>query len=508
MNINLIEENSIFNKLAEIIPVGITIVDSSGEIVFSNSQAEKVLRLSTQKITERKFDDNQWEATDFNGTPLKKEQYPFTIVKKTRQPLYNYRHAIKGPEGDMVFLSINSTPLFNDSGKFDGMINILVDITEMINVERRLTKSENRFRSIFESIPRGMLLYHLDHDDNLIFEDSNPAAKKILGVDTSKFVGMTIEQAFPPLTMTEIPATYRKIAKDGGIATWDQIDYEHVEIKGIYEVLAFQTEQNYVVTSFRDITEKKQAQKRLQESELRYRDAFDRAEFYKDLFAHDINNILQSVKSANELAILFKNSPNYESEIDIFRKTIDDQVNRGANLVDNIRKLSLLEEENKTLNEVDMIPILRNALSTFRGSYSKERLRISSDIHLDHAYVYANDFLIDVFNNILDNALKHNLNETIKIDVKISRTHKNGRSYFLIEFADNGVGVHDKWKDVIFERSHIKKHQGSGLGLGLSLVNKIIQTYNGEIWVQDRIPGAYDKGSIFYIQIPELSQNN
>ena len=41
------------------------------------------------------------------------------------------------------------------------------------------------------------------------------------------------------------------------------------------------------------------------------------------------------------------------------------------------------------------------------------------------------------------------------------------------------------------------------MGIGLTLVKKAIETYNGQIWVEDRIAGDYSKGSNFIILIPE-----
>jgi signal transduction histidine kinase len=69
---------------------------------------------------------------------------------------------------------------------------------------------------------------------------------------------------------------------------------------------------------------------------------------------------------------------------------------------------------------------------------------------------------------------------------------------------DNGVGIEDNRKDVIFHRAFQYGNNVRGMGLGLSLVNNIIKTYRGQIWVEDRVKGDYSKGSNFIILIPEV----
>jgi len=109
-----------------------------------------------------------------------------------------------------------------------------------------------------------------------------------------------------------------------------------------------------------------------------------------------------------------------------------------------------------------------------------------------------------VFENILVNSVKYNNNPNIEIIIKISRTQINNKNFIKIEFIDNGIGIPDNIKDKVFQRAFIKDKTVSGMGLGLSLVNKIIEKYNGQIWVEDKIKGDFVKGSNFIIIIPEV----
>ena len=80
----------------------------------------------------------------------------------------------------------------------------------------------------------------------------------------------------------------------------------------------------------------------------------------------------------------------------------------------------------------------------------------------------------------------------------------NSIDFIKIEFIDNSIGIPNSMKDKVFQRAFIKDITVSGMGLGLSLVKKIIEKYNGLIWVDDKIKGDFTKGSNFIIIIPEV----
>lgn len=72
---------------------------------------------------------------------------------------------------------------------------------------------------------------------------------------------------------------------------------------------------------------------------------------------------------------------------------------------------------------------------------------------------------------------------------------------------DNGIGIFDENKESIFQKGYKRDKKVRGMGIGLSLVKKIIKSYNGKIWVENRIKDDYEQGSNFVILIPELNWN-
>jgi PAS domain S-box-containing protein len=129
-------------------------------------------------------------------------------------------------------------------------------------VERDLTvnplgESEAKFGHILESSPMGILMYQLEAKNSLVFIGANPAANNILGIDLNSLYGKTIEEAFPPLSETEIPDMYRRAAAKGIPWQTQQITYQDKVISGAFEVYAFQTQPNAMAVMFIDITRRK-----------------------------------------------------------------------------------------------------------------------------------------------------------------------------------------------------------------------------------------------------------
>ncbi len=151
-------------------------------------------------------------------------------------------------------------PIRDDAGEIAGGVHVLRDITEQKTAEEALRESENRTRSIIDAVPIGMHMYRLEDDDRLVFIGANPAADHILNRDHSTLVGHTLEEAFPPLKETEVPARYRLTARSGQGWQTEQIEYHEGIIQGAFAVYAFQTSPNHVVAAFEDITERKRTE--------------------------------------------------------------------------------------------------------------------------------------------------------------------------------------------------------------------------------------------------------
>ena len=222
-------------------------------------------------------------------------------------------------------------------------------------------------------------------------------------------------------------------------------------------------------------------------SENKYRLAYSRAEFYKDLFVHDINNILQNLQFS--LEIISQNIESYEKkeELDELVKIAKLQVKRGAELGLNVRKLSDLEIGAIKNDPIDLYNILEQAVNDIKTNFSEEEIKVNITDDQDKIIVIANVLLEDIFRIILNNAVRYNDNPIREILIKISKEVKDFGSHIKIEFIDNGVGIPDAMKKSIFQAVYKKTKDFKRIGLGLLLVNEVIGSISGKVWVEEKI---------------------
>lgn len=231
----------------------ICIADIDGRLIRLNPEWGNVLGHDVSELEGRMFLDfvhpDDVDSTVAAVSKLEKQEHVLNFVNRYRCKDGSYR-----------WIEWRSRPLGRR------IYAAARDITESKAMAEALQKSEETFRNIVQASPMGMHLYQL-HDDALIFTGANPAADRLLGVDHAKFIGKTIEQAFPPLQETEMPDRYRRAASHGENWRTEQVEYDHDGIVGAFEVHAFQMSPGNVAVLFNDITKRKRTEAQLQQSE-------------------------------------------------------------------------------------------------------------------------------------------------------------------------------------------------------------------------------------------------
>lgn len=256
------------------------------------------------------------------------------------------------------------------------------------------------------------------------------------------------------------------------------------------------------ITVFDDISARKIAEQKLKESEVKYRDAYERANFYRDLFAHDISNIMQVINSSAELISHKLEGIEKPKEIERLLPLIKSQIKKSKKLVKKIKILSELEESLHPIKSIELCEFLRKSINLMYNTFPEKEINLQIDSLNKKFFVQANELLLEVFENLLINAIKYNDKQKIELEIKISETHKDGTKFLKIEFRDNSMGIMDDKKTFIFKKGFKEHKSGKGMGFGLALVKKILDSYKGYVWVENRVKGDFTQGSNFILLIP------
>ncbi|MFO7797849.1 MAG: PAS domain-containing protein [Promethearchaeati archaeon] len=407
---------------------------------------------------------------------------------------------------------IKGFPVKDTYNNIIGAIEYTIDITEWSNLEKELLNKTRLMHKITETSPVAITLLNLE--GNIIF--SNKRAKEIFGLKREEMLSRKYNSKEwqihdldgNPFPDEELP--FRKVIERKkpyyGIKhriTNSDGDMKYLSINAA-PLFGENKELINIVTSIEDITEQKKTEQKLIESEKKYREAYSQINLYKDIFAHDINNILQNISTSIELLDIYSNESYVSDNFNEIIKIIEKQVMRGANLNSNINVLSQLENKIESLKPINALTYLRKSVNKIKDhmKYDKnieieiKRLPVGNDV-----YIRANSLIEYLFDNILLNSILHNKNDLITIEINIARKEIEDSDYLTIEFIDNGVGFIDDFKKEIFRNSKEYKRL-EGIGLGFMLIKKIIETYVGKIEIENRNADDPSQGSRFLLVLP------
>ena len=259
------------------------------------------------------------------------------------------------------------------------------------------------------------------------------------------------------------------------------------------------------ISSIRDITERKKYELKIKESEEKYREAYYRENFYKDLFAHDMKNILQAIRNSFELFEYSLKNGLESAQNKGLAENIHTQINRGTHLISNISKFSELESFEESMSKLDIYKCIEQNIENMQKTYKNKGINIQLTPTESKDYIiYGNELLNEVIENILLNSIIHNDNKDVRIWIKLSKVIRDKAPYIKIEFSDNGRGIKDSMKEMIFNRAYNQNKSTVGMGLGLSLVKKIVENLKGNVSVENRVIDDYTQGSNFIILLPEV----
>ncbi len=244
-----------------------------------------------------------------------------------------------------------------------------------------------------------------------------------------------------------------------------------------------------------DITERKQA-------EMALLDAKSRAEFYMDLMGHDINNMNQVGIGNLGLAceILDTEGKIGNDNRPLLEKTLEALENSSA-LIENVRILQNIKTNGQDISPINFCDLLR-ALKKHYSSVCGRDIVIEINA-VSECRISANELVKHVYSNIISNSVKHSdPGKPLHIWIFAYNVVEDGRSFVKCSIDDDGPGIPDDVKGRLFNRFQRGSTKAYGKGLGLFIVKTLVDDFYGRVWVEDRVPGDYTRGSRFVVMLP------
>jgi PAS domain S-box-containing protein len=423
----------------------------------------------------------------------------------TGEPIDLYEASRVRKDGELVEVSVTLSPVKDAVGTTVGASSISRDITERKRAEEALREVQEGFRSAFENAPIGVGLFSVDAGAKRRLLQVNASLCEITGYSAQELLATNLDAITHPLDLEEEASLVERLMA-GAIPNY-RIEKRYLRQDGrqVWAMHNVSTVYDsfgkllYGVAQVEDITERKQAEKKLEEAagELEHRAAeLERSNADLQQFAyaasHDLSEPLRMVSSYVTLL-----SRRYQDELDQnandFIGFAVEGVERMQALIDGLLLYSRAGTGEYTRTLVDCAGVVADVLSSIETTIDSSGAQVTVDrlpvIEADRTQ------LSQLFQNLITNAIKF-----AEGTPRVSVSAEQEGAFWHFGVSDNGIGIdpaHAERIFAVFQRLH-SREQYAGSGIGLAICKRIVERQGGRIWVEPRPEG----GSTFHFTIP------
>lgn len=488
-------ESRLYAILANI-PAKVSVKNSDGQYIFANDKFCEGLDFSPRSIVGRV--DNEIFS---NGMAQKIRHCDYESFK-VGQPISS-EESFSADE-DKEFFHTVRVPFLEENCKKKLLCSISVNITERIKSERKIRNFHNFFSEandyflIFEEANGVFWLrdYHKNLNSLLPnFNIEESSVEELLHVFLGQFCAS--ERARIIEEVLRSPSSEFKFDMSRGGETL----YFRGQTKRVEE-----REVNQILFSIFDITTVHLQQLELQDRQNELLNAARLASVGEMAagIAHELKTPLNTIQAHVDILqlLLAKSNLHSTSEVSSFHNSvtkIENTVNTISSIIIGLKSLSKKANRDHT-RIINVSQLLQQVVSACDLSLKNKGVRIDLSVATD-AEIYVNETqLSQVFVNLINNSVDAIMGQK---DRWIAITAEESDSSIIISFSDSGYGIPEAIKGQIMTPFFTTKNNGTGLGLSLS--KKIIESYNGDLVLDETsdrtcfvitLPAKYDRNTL------------